>query len=150
MTFVSSLCGGSISDRQTVEKSHFVDLLEQGDRLIMADRGFDIQDLMAAKQAKLFIPPKRQSTADQFSKEDCFETMRIANVRIHVERAIRRVKGWHIFDQVLPLSMAGVVNQVCSDPFCKWSVSDNDHKVKKGLPVLHDQLFSFFPHTEKW
>ena len=77
----------------------------------MADRGFEIQDLMAAKQAKLFIPPKRQSTADQFSKEDCFETMRIANVRIHVERAIRR-KGWHIFDQVLSLSMAGVVNQV--------------------------------------
>ena len=95
-----------------MEKSHFVDLLEQGD-LIMADvRGFDIQDLMAAKQAKLFIPPKRQSTADQFSKEDCFETMRIANVRIHVETAIRRVKGWHIFDQALPLSMAGVVNQV--------------------------------------
>ena len=111
VTFVSSLYGGSISDRQIVEKSHFVDLLEQGD-LIMADRGFDIQDLMAAKQAKLFIPPKRQSTADQFSKEDCFETMRIANVRIHVERAIRRVKGWHIFDQVLPLSTAGVVNQV--------------------------------------
>ena len=94
-----------------MEKSHFVDLLEQGD-LIMADRGFDIQDLMAAKQAKLFIPPKRQSTADQFSKEDCFETMRIGNVRIHVERAIRHVKGWHIFDQVLPLSMTGVVNQV--------------------------------------
>ena len=90
-----------------MEKSHFVDLLEQGD-LIMADRGFDIQDLMAAKQAKLFIPPKRQSTADQFSEEDCFETMRIANVRIHVERAIRRVKGCHIFDQVLPLSMAGL------------------------------------------
>ena len=81
-----------------MEKSHFVDLLEQGD-LIMADRGFDIQDLMAAKQAKLFIPPKRQSI-DQFSKEDCFETMRIANVRIHVERAIRRVKGWHMFDPV--------------------------------------------------
>ena len=49
----------------------------------MADRGFDIQGLMAAKQAKLFIPPKRQSTADLFSKEDCFETMRIANVRMH-------------------------------------------------------------------
>ena len=92
VTFVSSLFGGSISDRRIIEKTHFVDLLEQGD-LVMADRGFDIQDLMAAKQAKLFIPPKRQSTADQFSKEDCFERMRIVNVRIHVERAIRRVKG---------------------------------------------------------
>ena len=69
----------------------------------MEDRGFEIKDLLATKQVRLFIPPKRQSTMDQFSKEDCIETMRIANVRIHVEHAIRRVKGWHIFDQVMLL-----------------------------------------------
>ena len=34
VTFVSSLYGGTISDGEIVEKSHFVDLLEQGD-LIM-------------------------------------------------------------------------------------------------------------------
>ncbi|KXJ07236.1 hypothetical protein AC249_AIPGENE18902 [Exaiptasia diaphana] len=111
VTFVSQLYGGSISDRELVEKSHLIDLLEPPD-LIMADRGFDIQDLLAHKRVKLYIPPKRQSTQDQFSKEECFETMSIANVRIHVERAIRRVKGWHIFDQVLPLAMNGVVNQI--------------------------------------
>ncbi|CAB3998020.1 Hypothetical predicted protein [Paramuricea clavata] len=111
VTFVSNLYGGSISDREIVEKSHFIDLLEHPD-VIMADRGFEIQDILATKQVRLFIPPKRQSKMDQFSKEDCFETMRIANVRIHIERAIRRVKGWHIFDQVLPLSMNGVVNQI--------------------------------------
>ena len=51
-----------------MEESHFVDLLEQGD-LIMAGRGFGIQDLLATKHAQLFIPPRRQSPADQFSKE---------------------------------------------------------------------------------
>jgi len=66
-----------------------------------------IQDLLATKQSQLFIAPKRQSVADQFSKEDCFETMRIANVRIQVERANRRVKGWHVFDQVPPVSWSG-------------------------------------------
>ena len=111
VTFVRGLYGGSISDRGVVEKSHFIDLLDHND-LIMADRGFEIQDMLAVKQAQLFIPPKRQSVEQQFSKDECFETMRIANLRIHVERAIKRVKGWHIFDQVLPLSMAGVVNQV--------------------------------------
>ena len=111
MTFVSGLYGGSISDREIVKKSHFIDLLDHND-LIMADRGFEIQDMLAVKQAQLFIPPRRQSVEDQFSKDECFETMRIANLRIHVERAIKRVKGWHIFDQVLPLSMAGVINQV--------------------------------------
>ena len=111
VTFVSQLYGGNISDREIVEKSHFVDLLEAPD-LIMADRGFEIQDILATKGVRLFIPPKRQSSADQFTKEQCFETMRIANVRIHIERAIRRVKGWHIFNQVVPLSMNGVVNQI--------------------------------------
>ena len=42
--------------------------------------------------------------------------MRIANVRIHVERAIRRIKGCYIFDSVFPLSLCGVVNQF-------WAVS---------------------------
>ena len=93
---------------EIVEKSHFVDLLEHPDE-VMADCGFEIQDLLATKQVRLFIPPKRQSTMD---REGCFETMRIANVRIHVERAIRRVKGWHIFDQVMLLSINGVINQI--------------------------------------
>ena len=71
MTFVSGLYRGSISHREVVEKSHFIDLLEHND-LIMADRGFEIQDMLAVKQAQLFIPPKRQSVEDQFSKDDCF------------------------------------------------------------------------------
>ena len=84
-----------------------------------------------AQDSVNFIGPP---TIEQFAEEKCLEveilkkelsrvrekeyvftfgqTMRTSNVRIHVERAIRRVKGWHIFDQVLPLSMAGVVNQV--------------------------------------
>ena len=115
ITFVSSLYGGIISDKEIVKSSSLIDLLEEND-LIMADRGFDIQDLLACKKVKLFIPPKRQSKPDQFSKEDCFATMRIANVRIYVERAIRRIKGWHIFDGVIPLSLCGVVNQL-------WAVS---------------------------
>ena len=48
MTFVRGLYGGSISDREVVEKSHFIDLLEHGD-LTMADRGFEIQDMLAVK-----------------------------------------------------------------------------------------------------
>ena len=91
----------------------------------MADRGFDIQDLLVCTKVKLFIPPKRQRKSDQVSKKDSFATMRIANVRIHVERVIRssssssssrRIKGWHTFDGVIPLSLCGVVNQL-------WAVS---------------------------
>ena len=57
MTFVSGLYGGSISDREVVETSHFIDLLDHND-LIMADRGLEIQDMLGVKQAQLFIPPQ--------------------------------------------------------------------------------------------
>ena len=55
ITFVSSLYGGSISDKEIVKSSSSVDLLEEND-LIMADQGFDIEDLLAYKEIKLFIP----------------------------------------------------------------------------------------------
>ena len=49
---MSSLYGGSIFDKEIVK-----DLLDQHD-LIMADHGFDIQNLLAKKKVTLFIPPK--------------------------------------------------------------------------------------------
>ena len=59
--------GGSISaDKEIVKSSSLIDLLEEND-MIMADRGFDIQDLLACKKVKLFIPPKRQSKSGALS-----------------------------------------------------------------------------------
>ena len=67
----------------------------------MVDSEFEIQDMLAGKQAQFFILQKRQSVEDQFSKDEYFETMRTANLLKRVERAIKRVQGWHIFAQVL-------------------------------------------------
>ena len=89
-----------------MEKSDFCTLVEPGDKYL-ADRGFDVHNLMALKDASLRIPPKRQSVQDQFTKS--FETTSIA----HVERSIKRVKAWHMLDQVVPLSMHGCgINQL--------------------------------------
>ena len=38
--------------------------------------------------------------------------MRIANVHNHVERAIKRIKTWPIFNQVLPLPTYGSINKI--------------------------------------
>ena len=65
---------------------------------------FDIQDLPAREKETVFIPPKRQSKSEQFKKV-CLAIMKIANniyLRVHVERALRRIKRWHIFAGVLP------------------------------------------------
>ena len=87
--------GGSISDRKVLEKSHFKDLLDHSD-FIMAAHGLEILGLIrhaCCKTSTAVHSAKRQAGEDQFSKDECFETNRIANLCIHVEHAIKRVKG---------------------------------------------------------
>ena len=66
----------------------------------MADKGFNIADLLNARSVTLNIPPKLVDPSGQFSEVDRVKTRRIASVRIHVERAIGRVKTlkfWSLF-----------------------------------------------------
>lgn len=51
-------------------------------------------------------------SAAQFSTNQVFETQEIAELRIHVERSIGRVKNFHIFDGVLPLSLAPLASKL--------------------------------------
>ena len=111
ITFVSHLYPGGISYKQIVEKSNFCQLIETGDQYL-ADKGFEIHDLIALRGGSLYIPPNRFFASDQFTESQCFETMRIANVRIHIERVIKRIKAWYIFNQVLPLCSYGSINQI--------------------------------------
>ncbi|XP_052224934.1 uncharacterized protein LOC127840563 [Dreissena polymorpha] len=110
VTFVSSVFAGSISDKEITKQSGIIPLLEAGDS-VMADKGFLISDLVSTRGATLNIPPFL-SKRDQFTKEEVEETQEIARVRIHVERAIRRIKEYHIFDAPLPTALAGSALQI--------------------------------------
>ncbi|KAF4114000.1 hypothetical protein G5714_004223 [Onychostoma macrolepis] len=48
----------------------------------------------------------------QLSHEEVLVTQDIARLRIHVERAIRRIKENKLFDNVIPLAIAGSINQL--------------------------------------
>ncbi|CAM4642494.1 unnamed protein product [Leuciscus chuanchicus] len=109
VTFVSSLFTGSISDRELTERSGLLDLLEPGDGC-MADKGFTIEKLLADLGATLIIPPFKMTA--QFTKEDALKTQAIARLRILVERAIRRVKEYRIWQHTVPLTLSGTVNQL--------------------------------------
>ena len=110
VTFVSSLYTGAISDKEITRCSGILDLLENGDS-VMADKGFDIEDLLRGRGACLNLPPFLQDRR-QFSETEVLNTKTIAKLRIHVERAIRRIKEYHFFDSDVPLSMLGSVNQI--------------------------------------
>ena len=110
ITFVSKLFPGSISDKELTRKSGILDLLESGDS-VMADRGFDIQDDLTPLGVKVNIPPFLRGKK-QLDEDERIETRRIASLRIHVERAMERIKNFHIFDRVLPLSLTDVSEQM--------------------------------------
>ena len=111
VTFISSLYAGGISDKQITARSGVLDLLEPGDQ-VMVDKGFTIEDLLRPLGCSLVIPPFLTANRSQFTKEETEQTQTIARLRVHVERAIRRIKEYHLFDGTLPISLAGSVNQL--------------------------------------
>ena len=78
--------------------------------MVMADRGFDIQHILAAKKVKLNIPPFMKGK-EQLSLEEELETRSIASVRIHVEWAIERIKNYRILQGVIPNWLHSQVDQ---------------------------------------
>ena len=110
ISFISQLYTGSISDREITERSGFLDLSFEANDSVMADKGFTIQDLLPVG-VSLNITPFLGSSA-QMPAEDVVKTQEIASLRIHVERAINKIKNFHIWDGVVPLSLFGIVNQM--------------------------------------
>ena len=77
----------------------------------MADRGFDIMEDLALLGVKLNIPPFLRGKS-QLDHRELIETRRIASLRIHVERCMERIKNFHIFDGIMPLSSMDVADQM--------------------------------------
>ena len=79
-------------------------------QLYMADKGFNIQDLLALHETRLIAPPvMRNGTV---SSKASTITRRIAKVCIHVERAIRKLKSFGILRGVMPLTMKPYVTSI--------------------------------------
>ena len=95
----------------------------------MADKGFEIADDLP-KGVTLNITPFLRGN-DHLLIEDETETRRIPSVRIHVERAISRIKTFRIFSTVYPKTLAPDLNKVwliCSyvSNFLPPSINDNE------------------------
>lgn len=130
MVFVSELYTGSISDREIVVRSGFLDSFDDKD-LVMADKGFTIDDLMLPLGVHVKLPPFLGGS-DQMAAEDVVATQEIASLCIHVERAINKIKNFHIWDGVVPLHQIGLANQM-------WAVC-----VIKGIITVFNMTKLFY------
>ena len=107
--YISKLYSGSISDVNIVKSSGFLDKVEEGDD-IMADRGFNIRHLLIRKKATLNIPAFSHGKA--LGGKALKRSRKIASVRIHVERAIRRMKTFKIISGIVALKLRHKLNQI--------------------------------------
>ena len=77
----------------------------------MADRGFTVKDMLEMLGIDLNIPPFLDGR-QQLPYEVIEAGRKIASLRIHVERAIGRIKTYKILKSTIPLSMACLSNQI--------------------------------------
>ena len=105
--FISPAYVGSISD---VELTRLLTALKDKPGIsIMADRGFTIKDMLKELNIDLNIPPFLDGHS-QLTTEKIEVGRKIASLRIHVERAIGRMKSYNILNGTIPLSMAHITN----------------------------------------
>ena len=90
VSFISKGWGGRASDQFITEHSGFLRHVLSGD-IILADRGFVIEESLGARGASLSIPAFTKGK-DQLTASEIEKTRNIANVRIHVERVIGSVR----------------------------------------------------------
>ena len=112
--FISPLYLGSISDPALTKESGFIEKLHGMSGVsIMADRGFTIKDTLSEIGVELNLPPFMEGR-DQLPAEEMQHGRSIASLRIHVERAIGRMKLYRIITGVFPLKMSRIANQIVS------------------------------------
>ncbi|KAK0151008.1 hypothetical protein N1851_007884 [Merluccius polli] len=103
VTFASMLFSGGISDKDLTRQSGLLETLRDliaegkinvGDG-VMADKGFRIEEEVENLGLHLNIPPFACSTG-QMTNAEIKATEKIARHRVHVERAIARIKAFKI------------------------------------------------------
>mgnify|MGYP003729670741 CR=1 FL=1 len=110
VTFISVIYGGRASDKFIVTDSGFLDLLEPEDE-VMADKGFLIEEELSNLQCKL-IQPAFLKKRRRLNEDEGAENVEIARVRVHVERAIQRIKVFRILHYVLPSHLLSKADKI--------------------------------------
>ena len=103
VSFISEGWGGRASDKHITENCGILEKLNPGD-VLLADRGFDIQESVGLYCATVKIPAFTKGKT-QLSGIEVEQTRQIANVRIHVERVIGNIrKKYSILSATQPIS----------------------------------------------
>ena len=99
ISYVSPAFVGSTSDRQIIERSNIPSMCDPGDS-IMADKGFNVQDIFAPYDVAINIPAffKKQN---RICSSTVVSDRKLASKRVHIERIIGLAKTYKILKNPL-------------------------------------------------
>lgn len=104
ISFLSKAWGGRVSDDQLTRSSGILQKLCPGD-VVMADRGFRLQEDFGMLQCELVVPSFTKGKL-QLSAKEVELSRAMSRVRIHVERVIGVLKNrYTILQSTLPISL---------------------------------------------
>lgn len=109
ISFISDLWCGGISDKELFLQSGLLDRLEND--TILVDRGFTIQKEVSKKNCKLVMPHFLKNNI-QFTLSQRVDNKCVSNLRVHVERAISRIKKYRYFKGPIPWQCFSEVNKI--------------------------------------
>ena len=110
ISYCSEAYGGAASDRQIVERSNMVTMCDPGDS-IMADKGFNVQDLFERYDVQINIPTffkKKNQISGKTIKSDRM----ISSKRVHIERLIGLAKTFKILKHPLNNTQSALGTQI--------------------------------------
>lgn len=111
IAYLSSAYGGKASDKHIVDDCGFLQkVVQPGDRY-MVDKGFTIREELLTRGADIIIPPGARGF-EQGTAEETKTTKKVANLRIHVERAINRIKWFRILQNTVPITLIPIFDDV--------------------------------------
>lgn len=112
--YISPLYLGSVSDPTLTKDCGFLQKLQGMSGIsIMADQGFTVKEALSELGIGLNLPPFMDGHG-QLPANEVQQGRSIASLRIHVERAIGRMKLFKIITGVFTLKMSRIANQIIS------------------------------------
>ncbi|XP_070184198.1 uncharacterized protein [Littorina saxatilis] len=85
ISYISATYGGSTSDRQIMERSSLPGLCDGGDS-VMADKGFNVQDMIAPYDVQVNIPAF--FSKNRLTEKQVLDDRKVSSKRVHIERLI--------------------------------------------------------------
>jgi hypothetical protein len=120
ISHITSAYGGSASDRQLVERSGLQNLCDPRDS-IMADKGFNVQDIFApydiAINLPTFLKKKNRITGSTLRSDRM-----ISSKRVHIERVIGLMKTYKILSQPMDTTKTALGTEIifCCAMLCNF------------------------------